>query len=361
MVRNGTFIPRLTPQLIADYESLDLGQAPMSGPLELRGTFHLHNRGWSDIAIDEILSSCGCLAVTETKGMRSGKGPIIVRSGKSIPIDIEFHAAPIPRLQVQRLVVKSNDAARRELTLTAQVLVTGGVFASPSQLSIGRVRPGQRLRTTVHVADFTAPTKVQVSGAENSSGRIHASTSRGRIQSPDSLAGFGFVSSLVIDVSAPETIGNFSDVITILLSGSDQKTIVVPVIGTVVTPVEILPSPLVVVDKPGKRVTRTISCVCGAGEVTELKLNQRSSAGVSIHRSPKSELGAGAFDLTFALPREPGKQAREITVECSAGGRVFPASLKIISYEAVSQPVRGWANLSKSPENSSRESGKHGF
>jgi hypothetical protein len=332
IVRGGTFVPRLSPQLIADEEILDLGEAPMSGPLELRGTFHLRNRGWSDIAIDEIISSCGCLEITQPKPQRSGKGPIVVRSGESCPIEFEFHAAPIPRLQAQRLLVKSNDSARHELTLKVQVLVTGGVFASPGQISVGRVHPGQEVRTTMKVLDFNVPTKTHVTGAECRSGRVQTSLSHEPIQPSESLADFGFVSLMRFDLRAPETIGNFSDAVTILLSGSDQKTIVVPVIGTVVPPVEISPSPLVVVGKPGKLVTRTISCVCDTGEITDLKLNQGLPAGVSIHRSPKSELGAGTFDLTFVLPRESHEQVLELTARCGEGGRVFPATLKIISY-----------------------------
>jgi hypothetical protein len=57
MVRDNTFVPWVSPQLVSDEDALDLGEVPMSGPLDCRGTFHLRNRGWSDIAIDEIISS----------------------------------------------------------------------------------------------------------------------------------------------------------------------------------------------------------------------------------------------------------------------------------------------------------------
>jgi hypothetical protein len=219
----------------------------------------------------------------------------------------------------------------------------GGVFASPGQISVGRIHPGQEVTKTVHIVDFAAPTKAQVTATENRSGRIRVSQSHERIQPPESLAAFGFVSSVIVDLRAPDTVGSFADQVTILLSGSDQMKTVVPVIGTVVPAVEISPSPLVIVDKPGKVVTRTILCTCDTGAITDLKLNERSSAAVSIHRSSKSELGPGAFDVTFVLPPDSHQQVLELTAQCGQGGRALPATVKIVSYGGVSDQPKSMA------------------
>ena len=204
--------PPSAPHIAFDDPTFDFGQVEQGN--KVAHEFVFHNTGGTDLAIDNVRTSCGCTAaVTSAK---------VIPPGQSGTIRATFDTSNVFGKKRKTVTVYSSDPAHAVSTLLITGEVTVDVIAQPSDVYLARIGRGQKGSQEVHIVakDGIAATAVECNSA---------------IIQPEmhELPGDpgGQVISVTVKAGAP--LGRFSETMTVKTTSAAHPTLVVPVVGVV--------------------------------------------------------------------------------------------------------------------------------
>lgn len=277
---------------------LDLGARDKGEIVSVR--FAISNRGATPLVIDPIRSSCSCTILERNEGGRSTPVRCLTLQPKgSADLDLQIRVdGPIGQPMRYVIELHTNDANRPVHHIEALVTsVRGGVFSSPTSIIFGSVSAGQEVRRITDILDDSTLAHIdhlESSNPERVSVRLLPPVAQAEASSRDHPAVIGRIE---VAVSA-NTHGEIDESVRVHIAGKLRQPLVVPVMGKVVGPVEVVPPKLV------------LPQVSGSGPLY---------SGVFLLRSPD-----GRATVITEKTAPPG-----FTVEYSADEKVGPTLVRI--------------------------------
>jgi hypothetical protein len=303
---------RPAPKLVVEPASLDFGS--MTDDVSAFKEFTVRNDGDADLVIAGMSSTCGCTIPTiggrklDTKNKQSESTSVTLKPGETVQVQIEFHPAGKRDAQNQKVTIRSNDPARRELVFDVLAHVTPIVRCEPEIINFGDVERGQTKTViatiTGRTPDFAIP--LVTTGSDIIKAKVLDTVA-------SEVDGVTLRHVRVeLTLSAAKPTQQLSGVIGFRTSDTRRRLISVPIAGSVLGDLsfssgKILPLGMVA---PGAEVAKPVRIRSRSGSSFNiLDVKERgmdiSPARWEVVEAPDEP---GAFDLilTFTAPQKPG-------------------------------------------------------
>jgi hypothetical protein len=212
----------------------------------------IRNAGYRSLDLWDFRGSCpSCL----TFGLPSDAGLVEVeqisvppRGSVTLSVRMLVHGTP-DGPSCAAISCATNDPHRPQVTIMFEAAVKGWVFASPPEIDVGTLTPGQTIRRTVEIRDSgrgepchfgrlqsPAPDQVKLtlSPTRNNSG---ADSRQGPIND--------LIATLDIEITAPATAWEIDKSIAIYETDKDQPLLTIPTRGRVLPKVQVTPVSIV--------------------------------------------------------------------------------------------------------------------
>lgn len=303
--------PKAAPKIAVEPAALDLGK--MLDDKSVHGNLTLRNDGDADLTITGATSTCGCTIPTiggkkmDTEKKQAETTTFVLKPGETTTVDVEFHPGGKHGKQSQKVTIKSDDPARRELVVEVLALVQPIVEVDPAILPFGDVERNQTKTAiatiTGRTPDFAIP--LVTTGNDAITAKV--------LDTIDTEVDGSKVRQVRVEFTLnsarPMTV---SGTATIRTTDPRRRILSLPMSGTVLGDLALDPAKLSLgLVGPGDAVKQTIRIHSRSGAAFKiLGLNERG-----METSPAewtlAEAGSdapGAFDLllSFKAPQKPG-------------------------------------------------------
>jgi hypothetical protein len=215
----------------------------------------------------------------------------------------------------------TNDPQRPEVTTVFEAAVKGWVFATPREINIGLMKPGQTIRRTCEIRDSGRGEPCRFGRVESPApGQVRFTLSPTRnisTANPSSERGSELLATLDIDITAPQTAWELDDRLTVYEEGKDKPLLLIPIRARVLPKVQVTPASIILPRMVHEKADFTAECslVSTAGlevRVTRIDLPPEITATPVAGTAAK---GSTCYRLEWRAERGPAKgQSRAATV-----------------------------------------------
>jgi hypothetical protein len=307
--------------------------------------FKIGNRGRGELVIDQIRTNCSCSGLEREEGGRFVRvQELRIAPGEDAELSMRWSVSGTPNESARTVILfHTNDPSSPEAHIEAVVSrITGGIRATPAQLVFSTVPLGAESRQVLELRDWATPARTMKRVSCNSPQvETHLLSADDKTTEPKGAdVSSGILLGRVEVVLKGTTIGSIADQLRIDLAEEGSPTVVIPLVGRVAPPVEVLPSSLFLPRKSEEGWAYSGSCLCQSSEGKPLSMTLASSApGIGVRILPVEgsvDKKMVHIDLDPALKFESGKltdqslrfQARvgdhettfTIVVHCGHGG-----------------------------------------
>lgn len=303
--------PKAAPKIAVEPAALDLGK--MLDDKSVHGNLTLRNDGDADLTISGASSTCGCTIPTiggkkmDTEKKQAETTTFVLKPGETTTVDVEFHPGGKHGKQSQKVTIKSDDPARRELVVEVLAIVQPIVEIDPAILAFGDVERNQAKTAVATITgrtpDFSIPlvttgndaitakvldtTDVVVDGEKTRQVRVE----------------------FTLNAARPMTVSGTS---TIRTTDPRRRILSLPMSGTVLGDLALDPTKLTLgLVAPGDEVQQTIRLRSRTGapfHIQDIKERGLETSPAEWTLAAAGSDAPGAFDLllTFKAPQKPG-------------------------------------------------------
>ena len=201
------------PSIQVEPGQIDLGPIMIARDGELTTPVLIKNRGTGDLRIFSVQSSCGCTIV------QAPASDIAAGHGCSIQIVVRPGIQPGPRESV--LTIQCSDPVTPLIRLPITWSCVSGLTCDPSEVDLGRLRPGQRVERKISVGT-TAEVDVRDVQAQTTTPGLVLEWERSENESGDR----GRKRNLIVRFTAGSTEGGHTTLIALIGEKTDLATMV---------------------------------------------------------------------------------------------------------------------------------------
>ena len=288
----------------------------------------IRNNGYRPLSLSDFHVSCSsCI----TFGLQSEGGVVDVeqinvppRGSVTLSVRVLIDGEPGVSSR-QSIGFATNDPYHPETTISFEAEVKGWVFASPPEIDLGILAPGQPLRRTVEIRDSgrgerchfgrlqsPAPDQVKLtlSPTTNTSG---ASFRQGPINE--------LIGTLNIEITPPTTAWELNKSIVIYEIGKEQPLLTIPIRGQVLPKVRVTPASIVLPRMVQNAADFSVECCLAStsGHPMRVKPIDLPPEIVVMPVKSKTATDRACYRLEWrAESRPPQGQSRTVTVRFRA-------------------------------------------
>jgi hypothetical protein len=325
---------RNDPPVLDCPEIIDLGEQEWGQLATAR--FIITNRGGEELQIDHIQSSCSCAGLereerdgfTRLTELRLGPGQ---EAHLALRVSVGGNAGGPARISLQ---FRTNDPARPLASVEVVIPLVTGVTTLPRVLAFGNVPTGATAHQVFEILNLSRKERAVERVVSNNPDRFSA-----RLL-PPGVDGDGGASSgtesLIgrIEVRLEtETPGPVDGAVEIYFSGSEGRTVSVPVMGHVAADVEVTPSTLLLPRVSGGGTLAYGDCLCRSTKGEPLRITLDSAPeGITIQVSdvegdPTAQMVRIAWEANSATRATAG--AKVVRLKAAGGDRETSLEIRV--------------------------------
>lgn len=299
------------PKIVAEPATLELGR--MLDDKSVHGTINLRNDGDADLVISGATSTCGCTIPTfagskmDTDKKQAATTTVTLKPGETTAVDVEFHPAGKHGDQTQKVTIKSNDPARRELVVDVKATVQPIVQIDPAIVNFGEIERNESKTVVATITgrtpDFAIP--MVTTGSEFITAKVLDTTDKevDGVKTREVRVQFTLAAAKAMSIAGSATVRT---------TDPRRRILSLPMQGTVLGDLALDPAKLTVgLASPGDAVQKSIRIRSRSGKPFKiLDVKERgletSPATWTIADAGSDAPGASDLLLTFTAPKKPG-------------------------------------------------------
>ncbi len=257
-VVNATDAPKVTcahPNF--DFKNVD------EGP-DIVHEFHCRNRGTGKLVVTNVSTSCGCTAAVVKKlGAKPGSDdkasyPVTVLPGTAFVVKATYHTSGRPGHATKIITVTSNDPVNPAFQMKLDMTVVREIDLHPDRLYLYGLKHGEPHSSSITVLGKPGM-PLNILSAQSSNGVVTVSSVtpyKDDNKDPTQIRSGAIIQ---VDVSAAQTIGNFTDSIDIKTDSAKKPDVTAPVLGEVTGKVQFNPKSLYFAPQQSNPITITFT------------------------------------------------------------------------------------------------------
>jgi hypothetical protein len=224
-----------SPKIVFNSNSFDFGNKD-EGP-DITHEFSFRNRGYSDLIIKNVGTSCGCTAaVCRKKGASPDSAaayPVTFEPGEGGVIKVTYHTQGRPGHATKVITITSNDVSNPNIQVTINMTVVREVDVIPDKAYFWASKHGEEHTTQVKILGPPG-IPLEVTSVE-STGKVVAVTSTPYSEADRHGA------TLNVTLPATQPIGNINDDLIVMTTSLKKPQLDIQVVGEVVGRVQWTP------------------------------------------------------------------------------------------------------------------------